>query len=306
MSKSAKYALSDKIIDKVSELSEMIGNLKELSGERIVIKCGGELMDDENFLESLGNDIAILRTLGISVVVVHGAGSQVDRVLAKLKIKNDFFDGYRITDSATIEVVEMALTGLINKNFVKYLLKHEVNCIGLSGKDNNLITAKKIRRTQKDEGSNIERIIDLGFIGDPADINLEFFEDLLDNADLVPVISPIAFDKSFNTFSINADVLACYIAENIKATKVIIMSENYNIKSKDGIINGHIKPSDVNRLIENTTDYKMILRLKASVNALKNGVEAVHIISSEDKHSLLAELSSLNDTTSGIVICDNK
>jgi len=292
-----KHTSVDAIYAKIESLSDMINNIKPLFGERIVIKCGGEMMDNESFLEGLASDIAILRALGVLVVLVHGAGSQLDKTLAKLKIKNEFFDGYRVTDSATMEVVEMVMTGLINKNFVKHLAKQDLNAIGISGKDGNLITAKKIRRTQRDEGSNIERIIELGFIGDPSEINIEFLEDLIENSGIIPIISPVAFDKNFATYSLNADVLACFLGEHLKASKVIIMSENNTIRSSNGQIAGAISLADIEKMLYTAMiEPKMIIRLKACLSAIKNGVANIHIICTNRKHSLLAEFASGNTT----------
>ncbi len=277
--------------DKVAEVQECIMQLHPFAGETFVIKCGGSMMDDENFLTSFASDIAILNSLGISTVIVHGAGKQLEKMLAKFKLKNEFFDGYRVTDAETMEVVEMVMSGQINQNFVKHLIQKKVNAIGLSCKDGNLVTVKKIRRTSRDEGSNIERIIDLGFVGEPETVNCEFLEQIIEDAMIVPVISPVAFDKNYHTYSVNADVLACAIGKAIKAQKVIIISENNNIHTKNGVLSGSISLPELEKVLYNSIiPPELVVRIKSCVDAMRDGVENVHIIDAVS-HTLMAELT---------------
>lgn len=284
-----------------SWFSEMIKNLRKLSGEKIIIKCGGKMMDDPEFLSNFASDIATLNALGIITIIVHGAGEKLDSMLSSLNIESNFLNGYRVTNDKTMEVVEMVMSGHINGIFVKHLLENKVHAIGISCKDGNLITAKKVRRTMKDEGSNIEKIIDLGFIGEPDEANVEFLNDLLENYNCVPVISPIAFDKSFHTYSINADVLACYLGEVMGAKKIVIMSENHSIKTPTGFVNGAASVDDIERMIYTSSiQPEMMIRLKSSIRAIRNGVLKVHIVDSEEKESLISELSS--ELTNGLMI----
>lgn len=282
-------------------LPEMIKKLRSsVYGKVIVIKCGGSLMNDPKFLKSFASDVATLHSVGARVVIVHGAGIKLNEMLEKFGIEENFLNGYRVTNKETMEIVEMVMSGYINKRFVQHLQEEGINTIGLSCKDNCLVTAKKIHRTQKDEGSNIERIIDLGFIGDPIEINEEFLENLLNN-DSVTVVSPIAFDKNFNTLSLNADTLACFLGEKLEASDVVILSENYYIKSQLGRVSGSISVSEAEKMVYSSNiQHELLIRLKSATQAIRAGVNKVHIIDSQVTGSLLAEFT--NNVTTGTVI----
>lgn len=289
--------------DKITEIQECVAQLKPLSGTNIIIKCGGARMHDEEFLDAFAADIFVLNSLGIGTIIIHGAGGQLEKLLSQFKLKNEFLDGYRVTNAETMEAAEMVLTGLINKKFIKYLAKHNVNAIGLSCKDGNLVKVKKLRRTKRDEDSNIERIIDLGYVGEPDIINEEFLNQIIDDLGFTPVISPVAFDSHYNTHSVNADVLACAIGGAIKASKIVIISENMNIKSSNGVLTGSISLNELEKIAYHSTILPQLsLRIKSCINAMKNGVSNIHIIDIVP-HTLLTELTC--NTTTGTMIYDH-
>lgn len=277
-----------------SQLSLIVNNLKKFSGEKIVIKCGGKMLDNEEQMKAFANDIATLNAFGIVIILVHGAGKiRLDSMLEKLGLENNFTNGYRVANKEGIDIVEMVMSGSINTSILKYLLEQKIHAIGLSCKDGNLVSVKRIRRTKKDESSNIEKIIDLGFVGDPVASNVEFLSDLLETYNCVPVISPMAFDDKFSTYTINADVLACYLGEVMGAKRVVIMSENYSIKSDIGFINGDIDVKRLQQMIDDSDiDENILIRLNACMNAVKNGVEKVHIVNTDLENALIEELSS--------------
>ena len=209
---------------KAKLLCEALPYMKRFAEETFVIKFGGSAMGNEENITKFVRDVVLLKQVGINPVIVHGGGPQIGEMLKKLKIKTSFIDGLRVTDTNSVNVVEMVLSGSINKNIVQKINQAGGIGIGLSGKDGDLIRAKKFKRTRKDPDSNIEKILDLGFVGEPEHINPDILSDFEDTG-IIPVIAPIGVGKDGQTYNINADTVAGAIAGTLKAAKLIILSD---------------------------------------------------------------------------------
>ena len=204
-------------LEKAGILADALPYMRAFAGQTVVVKYGGHAMGDESLATGFASDIVLLKQVGINPVVVHGGGPQIGAMLDRLKIQSSFIDGLRVTDAETVDIVEMVLCGSINKQIVTAINKAGGFAVGLSGKDGNLIKARKLRRSKKDPGSNIEKILDLGFVGEPAEINphiLSTFEE----SDTIPVIAPIGVGSNGETFNINADTSAGAIAAAMGAS----------------------------------------------------------------------------------------
>ena len=293
--KKSKKTNKDKFfLDKAITLSEALPYIQKFSGEIFVIKFGGNAMGNKETVEEFAKDIVLLKKIGINPIIVHGGGPQIGEMLAKLKIKSKFIDGLRITDADTVQVVEMVLSGSINKDLVSEINKAGGLAMGLSGKDANLIEAKKIRRMKKDPDSNIEKILDLGFVGEPTKINPEVFM-CLDESDLIPVIAPIGIGKNGETYNINADLVAGKIAAAVNACKLIMLTDIDGIMDEDKKL---IKSMDINnakKLIRKKVINKgMIPKTETCMQALNDGVASTHILNGTINHILLVEVFTEN------------
>ncbi|GLQ05449.1 acetylglutamate kinase [Sneathiella chinensis] len=276
-------------LKKAKILSEALPYMHRFAGQTFVIKYGGHAMGDETLAQDFARDIALMKQVGINPIVVHGGGPQIGAMLDRLKIKSEFVDGLRVTDQATVEIAEMVLSGSINKKIVLDINAAGSLAIGLSGKDGRLIEVQKLTRTKRDPDSNIERILDLGFVGEPSNINpeiLESFEDI----DVVPVIAPIGVGPNGQTYNINADTAAGHIAAAIGASKLIMMTDVEGVLDKEKKLINRLTPSDVQRLQKDGTIVGgMIPKLETCLFALESGVEAAHILDGRIPHVLLLE-----------------
>jgi acetylglutamate kinase len=276
-------------IDKASILAEALPYIQKFSGEVFVIKIGGSAMGDPKVIENFAKDVTLLKQIGVNPVIVHGGGTQIGDMLNKLKIKSEFIDGLRVTDRQTVDIVEMVLSGSINKELVTAINKQGGHAIGISGKDANLIVAQKLQKTHKDSDSNIEKILDLGFVGEPVTINPEILY-TLDESDLIPVIAPIGISKSGQTYNINADTVAGKIASSLNAYKLIVLSDVDGIYNEDKLINS-INVNEIHDLInKKIISAGMIPKTKTCIDALENGVNSVHILNGKTPHILLVEV----------------
>jgi acetylglutamate kinase len=287
--KEVKKNNSDSIV-KAKLLCEALPYMKRFAGETFVIKFGGSAMGSEENVAKFARDIVLLKQVGINPIVVHGGGPQIGKMLDKLKIKTSFIDGLRVTGKDSVEVVEMVLSGSINKNIVQKINQAGGMGIGLSGKDGDLIQAKKLNRTRKDPDSNIEKILDLGFVGEPEFINpdiLASFED----TDVIPVIAPIGVSKSGETYNINADTAAGAIAGALKAAKLIILSDVDGVMLPNKELVSHLGVSTAKELIKDgVIKDGMIPKVETCIKALEDGVEFSHILNGSVEHILLMEL----------------
>ena len=266
---------------KARTLSEALPYMHRFSGQTFVIKYGGHAMGDEKLSQDFARDVALMKQVGINPVIVHGGGPQIGSMLERLKIKSSFIDGLRVTDKETVEIAEMVLSGSLNKKIVTSINSAGGLAIGLSGKDGNLIEAQKLTRTKRDPDSNIERILDLGFVGEPSHINPEI---------LIPVIAPIGVGANGQTFNINADTAAGHIAAAIGASKLIMMTDVEGVLDKNKKLINRLSPAEVKKLQKDgTIAGGMIPKLETCLFALEEGVDAATILDGRIPHVLLLE-----------------
>lgn len=272
---------------KAKTLSEALPYMREFAGEVFVIKYGGSAMGGAN---TFAEDVALLKHIGIHPVVVHGGGPQISAMLERLKIKSSFIDGLRVTDHETVEIVEMVLSGAINKQIVSEINKAGGTAVGLSGKDGNLIEARKLRRTQKDPDSNIEKILDLGFVGEPTMINPEILISF-EESDIIPVIAPIGVGDNGQTFNINADTAAGAIASALAARKLIMLSDVPGVLNKEGELISELSIMDARRLIQDgSITGGMIPKIETCITAIDHPTQHAHILDGRIPHVLLLEI----------------
>jgi acetylglutamate kinase len=271
-------------------LSEALPFFRRYSGRTVVVKYGGHAMGDEVVAERFAADVVLLKQVGINPIVVHGGGPQIGQMLKRLRIKSDFIDGLRVTDRATVEIVEMVLSGSINKQIVSAINARGGYAIGLSGKDANLIRARKLTRTKVDPDSNIERILDLGFVGEPEAINATVLETLKNSA-IVPVIAPIGVGEDGQTYNINADTVAGAVAGAVKAARFLLLTDVAGVLDKSKALIPELTAAEARRLIEDgTVAGGMIPKVETCLAALDQGVEAAVIVDGRVPHAIILEL----------------
>jgi acetylglutamate kinase len=271
-------------------ISEAVPYLKRFAGTTFVIKYGGHAMGDAQLAIDFARDIVLLKQVGINPVVVHGGGPQIGQMLDRLKIKSEFIDGLRVTDTATVEVVEMVLAGTINKQIVAAINAAGGRAVGLSGKDANLIVAEKLRRTKRDPDSNIERVLDLGLVGEPKRVNPEILIELA-RADFIPVVAPVGAGDDGQTYNINADTSAGAIAGALKASRFYLLTDVRGVLDKSGQLIPDLTLADVQaRLADGTIIGGMIPKVETCVGAVQRGVEAAVVLDGRVPHVLLLEV----------------
>jgi len=275
---------------KAETLSEALPYMRRYAGETFVIKYGGHAMGDAELAKLFALDIVLLRQVGTNPVVVHGGGPQIGAMLERLKIKSEFIDGLRVTDKETVEVVEMVLVGSINKAIVTAINDAGGSAVGLSGKDGNLIIAKKLRRTKRDPDSNIERILDLGLVGEPKEISPDIL-DMFDESDITPVIAPIGISKTGETLNINADTAAGAIAAALAAKRLLMLTDVEGVLDKDGKLIEKLTVSEARRGIKDgTITGGMIPKVETCIMAIENDVDGAVILDGRVPHAILLEI----------------
>jgi acetylglutamate kinase len=272
-------------------LIEALPYIQKFKGKTVVIKFGGNAMIDEDLKHSFARDIVLMKLVGINPIVVHGGGPQIGNLLTKLGKTSEFIDGMRVTDSETMDVVEMVLGGLVNKEIVNLINMNGGKAVGLTGKDGNFIHAKKINITKA--GVSIEdapEIIDLGHVGEVSSIDPSVVE-MLGNSNFIPVIAPIGVGEEGHSYNINADLVAGKIAEVLKAEKLILLTNIPGIMDKQGNLLTGLSLQDIENLItDGTISGGMIPKTRCATDALKGGVTSVHIIDGRIEHAVLLEL----------------
>ncbi|MEQ8319912.1 MAG: acetylglutamate kinase [Rhodospirillales bacterium] len=275
---------------KASVLSEALPYMRRFSGRTVVVKFGGHAMGDQKLFDLFARDMVLLRQVGIRPIVVHGGGPQIGAMLEKLNIKSEFVDGLRVTDQATIDVVEMVLSGSINKQIVAAINNAGGTAIGLSGKDGNLIRAERLTRTKRDPDSNIERVIDLGLVGQPKVISprvLEAFE----GSDVIPVIAPIGTGPDGETLNINADTAAGAIAAATQASRMYMLTDVEGVLDNDRNLISELKVSEARAAIESgIISGGMIPKIETCIDAIQGGVDGAAILDGRVAHTVLVEL----------------
>jgi acetylglutamate kinase len=271
-------------------LSEALPFMRKYAGMTIVIKYGGHAMGDAALASKFARDVVLMKQVGINPVVVHGGGPQIKAMMDRLRIESEFIDGLRVTDSATMEIVEMVLSGRINKEVAAAINQVGGTAVGLSGRDSNMVLARKLQRTVKDTDSNIEKVLDLGFVGEPVSVDTHVL-DILAASDVIPVIAPIGHGENGETFNINADTFAGAIATALGARRLLLLTDVAGVLNGEGEIQTRLTQQDVEALIEDgTIAGGMIPKVETCLDAVKGGVGASVILDGRVPHALLLEL----------------
>lgn len=275
---------------KASILSQALPFMQQYDRQTVVIKYGGHAMGDDALAADFARDIVQLKQSGVHPIVVHGGGPQIAAMLDKLNIESNFADGLRITDAQTVDVVEMVLCGSINKQIVTAINQAGGRAAGLCGKDGSLVIARKLTRTKRDPESYIEKVLDLGFVGEPDRINPEILEIILDS-DLIPVIAPIGVSEDGQTYNINADTVAGAIAPAMRAKRLLMLTDVTGVLREDGALIESLGVADARRLIDDKViTGGMIPKIETAVKAVEAGVEGVVILDGRVPHAVLLEL----------------
>jgi acetylglutamate kinase len=273
-------------------LSEALPYIQRYAGQIIVVKYGGHAMVDETLSAMFARDVVLLKTLGIHPVIVHGGGPQIGKLLDRLGIVSEFKGGLRVTDEATMEVVEMVLSGPINKSIVRAINQAGGLAVGLSGSDGQLLQATKATKTERDPDSHIEQVLDLGFVGEPTGVDTSVIEALLQaDSQLIPVVAPVAMGPDGHRFNVNADTAAGALAEALGASRLMLLTDVAGVLDKDKNLMRDIKVADIPRLIEDGTAVGgMIPKLETAAHSVNHGVGAAVILDGRAPHALLMEL----------------
>lgn len=287
---SAPLSSHERNADRARILSEALPFMQRYDKRTIVVKYGGHAMGDEALGAEFARDIVLLKQSGINPIVVHGGGPQIGAMLTRLGIKSEFSGGLRITDKATVEVVEMVLAGSINKQIVAQLNQAGGQAVGLCGKDGNLIVARKINQKIHDPESNIEKILDLGFVGEPEKINPAILETIL-KSDIIPVIAPVGVSRSGETYNINADTVAGAIAAAMNAARLLLLTDVRGVLDKQGKLIERLSVGEARALMKDgTISGGMIPKIETCIESVEGGVEAVVILDGRERHAALLEL----------------
>ena len=277
-------------LKKADLLTETLPFMKRYANKVIVVKFGGNAMGKKEYVSSFAEDIVLLQQVGMLPIVVHGGGPQIGEMLSKLKIKTEFIDGLRVTDSATIDVVEMVLSGVTNKSIVTAISNAGAKAVGISGKDGNLITAKRLMKMDKNSDSNVERAIDLGFVGVPEKIDPQVIKALI-NEKMIPVIAPVGMGEDGLTYNINADTAAGAISASMKASRMIMLTDVSGVLDKNRKLISELTINEALALIKDKVVVGgMIPKLRTCIDAVEGGAEASVIMDGTIPHSLLLEL----------------
>jgi acetylglutamate kinase len=281
-------------------LVQALPHMQRYDDEIVVVKYGGHAMGDEQAARDFAQDIVLLEQSGVNPVVVHGGGPQIADMLKRLGIKSEFSAGLRVTDAATVEIVEMVLAGSINKQIVGYINEAGGRAVGLCGKDGNMVLARKLTRALADPGSSIEKIVDLGFVGEPAKVDTTVLDQIL-GRELIPVLAPVAAGVEGGTFNVNADTFAGAIAGAVKAKRLLLLTDVPGVLDKYNKLIKELTLSDARRLIaDGTISGGMIPKVETCIDALDHGVEGVVILDGKVRHAVLLEL--LTDHGAGTLI----
>ncbi len=277
-------------LEKAGILTEALPYMRRYSGKTIVVKYGGHAMGDDELASQFAHDVTLLKQVGIDPVVVHGGGPQIGKMLQRLAIESEFVDGLRVTDSATVEIVEMVLSGSINKRIVAGISAAGGRAVGLSGKDGNMIRVRKLRRTRRDTDSNIEKILDLGFVGEPETVDPHVL-DSLKHTDFIPVIAPIGVDADGQTYKIKSDTAAGAVASAVGATRLLMLTDVAGVLDKSGNLISEMTVEEARGYMEDgTLTGGMIPKVETCIEAIERGVAATVILDGRIPHAMLLEM----------------
>ena len=284
------HAPDPAVLAKTETLIEALPYLQRYAGKTFVVKYGGHAMGDPELARDFAEDIVLLKAVGINPVVVHGGGPQIGAMLKRLGISSQFVDGLRVTDAATAEVAEMVLSGSINKDLVAWIEKAGGKAAGISGKDAGLVRARKVERTVRDPGSNIEAAVDLGFVGEPEHVDRTII-DVLTAAGIVPVIAPVAVGADGHTYNINADTMAGAVAAALGASRLFLLTDVAGVLGRDGAVQTDLTPARIADLVaDGTISGGMIPKIETCVAAVTGGVDAAVILDGRIGHVMLLEM----------------
>jgi acetylglutamate kinase len=271
-------------------LAQALPYMQRYENKTVVVKYGGNAMGDASLGQAFAQDIALLKQSGVNPVVVHGGGPQIGAMLKKMGIESRFEGGLRVTDRATVEIVEMVLAGSINKEIVALINAAGEWAIGLCGKDGNMVFAEKAHKTTKDPDSNIERVIDLGFVGEPVEVDRTLL-DLLAKSEMIPVIAPVAPGRDGHTYNINADTFAGAIAGSLQASRLLFLTDVPGVLDKNGELIKQLTVAEARGLIKDgTISGGMIPKVETCIDALERGVRGVVIVNGKVPHAVLLEI----------------
>jgi len=271
-------------------LTEALPYIQRFTGKTIVIKFGGNAMIDEALQNSFARDIVLMKLVGMNPIVVHGGGPQIGDLLKKLDIQSEFINGMRVTDSATMDVVEMVLGGAVNKQIVSLINRNGGQAIGITGKDGQLLRARKLSFTRKSPEMLEPEIIDIGHVGEVSSVNTSVI-DMLINSDFIPVIAPIGVGEDGASYNINADLVAGKIAEVLRAEKLMLLTNVAGLQDKQGKVLTGLTTGQVDDLIADGTIYGgMLPKISCALDAVKAGVNSAHIIDGRVEHAVLLEI----------------
>ena len=275
---------------KADILTEALPYMRQHAGKVIVVKYGGHAMGDTGLSEAFARDIVLLKQVGLNPIVVHGGGPQIGSMLNRLSIETEFVDGLRVTDAATVEIVEMVLSGRINKGIVAAITAAGGKAVGLSGKDGALIGARKLTRVKRDPDSNIEKILDLGFVGEPSRVDPQVL-DIITESDFIPIIAPIGLGDDGETYNINADTVAGAIAVAVQATRLLLLTDVEGVLDKGGTVIKEMSVADAHEsMVDGTLTGGMIPKVETCIQAIEGGVGAAVIVDGRALHATLLEI----------------
>lgn len=273
-----------------SVLAEALPYIQRFAGKTIVVKYGGNAMTEEHLKNGFARDIVLMKLVGINPVVVHGGGPQIGNLLERIGKQSEFIQGMRVTDSETMDIVEMVLGGSVNKEIVNLIHQNGGNAVGLTGKDGDLIRARKMEMTAFNEEINAPEIIDLGHVGEVARINTKVLDMLIDD-DFIPVIAPVGVGEDGHSYNINADFVAGKVAEALQAEKLMLLTNIPGLLDKQGQLLTGLNATKVDALIEDGTIYGgMLPKIQCALDAVQAGVKSSHIIDGRVEHAVMLEV----------------
>ncbi|MBL1432854.1 MAG: acetylglutamate kinase [Gammaproteobacteria bacterium] len=281
---------NNKALDIARVLTEALPYIQKFHGKTIVVKYGGNAMVDEDLKNSFARDMVLMKAVGMNPIVVHGGGPQIGSLLKKLGKESKFVDGMRVTDSETMDVVEMVLGGLVNKDIVNLINNHGGNAVGLTGKDGGLLRAEKLMMPRDSSELAASEIIDMGHVGKVVGINTSVV-DMLTSGNFIPVIAPIGVGKGGESYNINADLVAGKLAEVLKAEKLVLLTNAAGVLNRDGDVLSGLKTQDIQALIDSGEIHGgMLPKVDCAIDALLGGVSTAHIIDGRVQHAVLLEI----------------
>ncbi len=285
-----RHAPDPALLAKAETLTEALPYMQRYAGQTFVVKYGGHAMGDAEAARDFAEDIVLLKAVGINPVVIHGGGPQIGAMLKKLGVESSFIDGLRVTDAETAKIAEMVLSGAINKELVSWISQAGGKAVGISGKDGGFVTAEKIERTTRDPDSNIERVVDLGFVGEPKSVDRSVI-DTISGAGMIPVVAPIGVGTDGHTYNINADTMAGAVAAALGAARLFLLTDVPGVLNKAGDLLADLDPAQIALLrADGTISGGMIPKLETCVSAVEGGVDAAVILDGRIPHALLVEI----------------